>query len=96
MVKRPEDGCLEIRNCPSLCSIQIGDWSFDDYKECAFEELPSLQSIQLGEYCFTLVRECSLHGVFSSLFSSLDLPELEIISLNRYVFANAYSIAFES
>ena len=91
-----EDGCLEIRNCPSLCSIQIGDWSFDDYKECAFEELPSLQSLQLGEYCFTLVRECSLHGVFSSLFSSLDLPELEIISLSRYVFANAYSIAFES
>lgn len=91
-----EDGCLEIRNCPSLCSIQIGDWSFDDYKECAFEELSSLQSLQLGEYCFTLVRECSLHGVFSSLFSSLDLPELEIISLNRYVFANAYSIAFES
>ena len=91
-----EDGCLEIRNCPSLRSIQIGDWSFDDYKECIFEELPSLQSIQLGEYCFTLVRECSLHGAFFSLFSSLDLPELETISLNRYVFANAYSISFDS
>ena len=89
---------FELCNLNSLESltIQIGDWSFDDYKECAFEELPSLQSLQLGEYCFTLVRECSLHGVFSSLFSSLDLPELDIISLSRYVFANAYSIAFES
>ena len=91
-----EDGCLKIAQCPLLRSIQIGDWSFDDYVECVIQELPLLRSIQMGEYCFTLVNEFSLHGVLSSLLLPLDLPELEIIRLDRYVFANTYSISFAS
>ena len=50
----------------------------------------------MGEYCFTLVKEFSLQGVLSSLLLPLDLPELEIIRLDRYVFANTYSISFAS
>ena len=57
------DGECQLRNCPKLKSIQIGDRSFGDY--CSFElnNLPSLQSIDIGEYCFYFTPVFSLTGL---------------------------------
>ena len=55
------DGSCQIVNCPKLKSIQIGDYSFDDYHSFELNNLPSLQSIHI-ESCFEYAPSFSLTG----------------------------------
>ena len=56
------DGSYRIVNCPKLKSIQIGDYSFVDYRTFEMNDLPSLQSIDYGTYCFSRAYRFSLIG----------------------------------
>ena len=61
------DGSYRIVNCPKLKSIQIGDWSFEDYHSFELNNLPSLQSIDIGKYCFYYAPSFSLTGLIDGL-----------------------------
>ena len=61
------DGSCRITNCPKLVSIQIGNWSFSDYKSLEISHLPSLKSIEMGERCFLNGRSFSLTGLLDGL-----------------------------
>ena len=56
------DGSCQIVNCPKLKSIQIGQYSFNDYHSFELNNLPSLQSIDMGGYCFYYAPSFSLTG----------------------------------
>ena len=56
------DGSYRIVNCPKLKSIQIGQYSFNDYHSFELNNLPSLQSIDMGGYCFYYAPSFSLTG----------------------------------
>ena len=56
------DGVCRIVNCFKLKSIQIGDYSFNDYHSFELNNLPSLQSIDMGGYCFYYAPSFSLTG----------------------------------
>ena len=57
------DGSCQIVNCPKLKSIQIGQYSFNDYHSFELNNLPSLQSIDMGDYCFYYAPSFSLTGL---------------------------------
>ena len=57
------DGDYRIVNCSKLKSIQIGDWSFEDYNSFELNNLPSLQSIDIGYCCFYNAPSFSLTGL---------------------------------
>ena len=57
------DGDYRIVNCSKLKSIQIGDWSFEDYNSFELNNLPSLQSIDIGDCCFYYAPSFSLTGL---------------------------------
>ena len=61
------DGDYRIVNCSKLKSIQIGDWSFEDYNSFELNNLPSLQSIDIGVSCFKHVTPFSLAGLIDGL-----------------------------
>ena len=61
------DGSYRIVNCPKLKSIQIGDWSFEDYHSFELSNLPSLQSIDMGNSCFWFAPSFSLTGLIDGL-----------------------------
>ena len=46
------DGVCRITNCPNLTQLEIGNWSFEDFKSFELSNLNSLQSIQFGWECF--------------------------------------------
>ena len=62
-----QTGDCRIVNCPKLVSIQIGNWSFSDYKSLEISHLPSLKSIEMGERCFLNGRSFSLTGLLDGL-----------------------------
>ena len=47
-----DDGICRITNCPNLRQLEIGDYSFQDFKSFELSNLNSLQSINFGEWCF--------------------------------------------
>ena len=57
------DGSCRIVNCPKLKSIQIGDWSFEDYHSFELNNLPSLQTIKICMGCFFFAPLFSLTGI---------------------------------
>ena len=57
------DGTCRIVNCPKLKSIQIGDWSFEDYHSFELNNLPSLQTIKICIGCFFFAPLFSLSGI---------------------------------
>ena len=61
------DGSYRIVNCPKLKSIQIGDYSFEDYHSFELNNLHSLQSIDMGENCFKYASSFSLTGLIDGL-----------------------------
>jgi len=61
------DGSCRIVNCPKLKSIQIRQFSFDDYHSFELNNLPSLQSIDIGRECFQHVTSFSLTGLIDVL-----------------------------
>ena len=61
------DGSYRIVNCSKLKSIQIGDWSFEDYNSFELNNLPSLQSIDIGYCCFEYAPSFSLTGLIDGL-----------------------------
>ena len=62
------DGDYRIVNCPKLKSIQIGQYSFNDYHSFELNNLPSLQSIDMGAwYCFEYAPSFSLTGLIDGL-----------------------------
>ena len=65
--KERSDGSYRIVNCPKLKSIQIGDWSFEDYHSFELNNLPSLQSIDIGSSCFEYAPSFSLTGLIDGL-----------------------------
>ena len=56
------DGSFEITNCPKLRSIQIGEYSFEDYLSFEMSNLPLLESIQIKRTCFCWTPFLSLTG----------------------------------
>lgn len=56
-----------IVNCPKLVSIEIGEWSFSDYKSLEISHLPSLKSIEMGCGCFHRGLSFSLIGLLDGL-----------------------------
>ena len=46
------DGICRITNCPNIHQLEIGDFSFKDFKSFELSNLNSIQSIKFGEYCF--------------------------------------------
>ena len=61
-IDRQTDNVYRIVNCPKLNTIQIGDYSFVDYRTFEMNDLPSLQSIDYGTYCFSRAYRFSLIG----------------------------------
>ena len=57
------DGVCRIVNCPKLKSIQIGDYSFDDYNILELKSLPSLHSIDVKSGSSYRIRSFSLTGL---------------------------------
>ena len=57
-----DDGVCQITNCPNLRQLEIGDWSFADFKSFEISHLNSLQSINFGDYCFWYAEDFSLKG----------------------------------
>ena len=47
-----DDGLCRITNCPNLRQLEIGDWSFEDFKSFELSNVNSLQSIKFGYECF--------------------------------------------
>ena len=50
--KRRDDGICRITNCPNLRQLEIGDYSFRDFKSFELSNINSLQSINFGDFCF--------------------------------------------
>ena len=55
------NGVCRITNCPNLCQLEIGGYSFWDFKSFELSNLNSLQSIKFGHYCF-YYADFSLNG----------------------------------
>ena len=55
------DGICRITNCPNLRQLEIGYWSFIDFKSFELSNLNSIQSIKFGYDCF-FYADCSLNG----------------------------------
>ena len=47
-----DDGVCRITNCPNLRQLEIGDYSFEDFKSFEISNLNSIQSIKFGDSCF--------------------------------------------
>ena len=60
--KEHDYGICRITNCPNLTQLEIGDWSFEDFKSFELSNLNSLQSIMFGGYCFRYAEGFSLKG----------------------------------
>ena len=56
-----DDGVCRITNCPNLRQLEIGDYSFEDFKSFKLSNLNSIQSIYFGNYCFRYA-DLSLKG----------------------------------
>ena len=56
-----DDGICRITNCPNLRQLEIGDYSFADFKSFELSNLNSIQSIKFGESCFQFA-DFSLKG----------------------------------
>lgn len=76
---------LEIRGCEQLEDIEIGDYSFKEYKDC-FEligpacitfslDVPCLKQLIIGCSCFFILETFELSSVIECSFS-IDLPQL--------------------
>ena len=59
--KERDDGVCRITNCPNLRQLEIGDYSFVDFKKFELSNVNSLQSIKFGDYCF-IYADFSLKG----------------------------------
>ena len=57
-----DDGVCRITNCPNLTQLEIGNWSFEDFKSFELSNLNSLQSIIFDEHCFKYADDFSLKG----------------------------------
>ena len=57
-----DDGICRITNCPNLRQLEIGDYSFQDFKSFELSNLNSLQSIKFGYRCFRFAGDFSLKG----------------------------------
>ena len=56
-----DDGVCRITNCPNLHQLEIGYYSFRDFKSFELSNVNSLQSIKFGDYCF-IYADFSLKG----------------------------------
>lgn len=57
-----QDGLFRVKNCHSLSHMEIGDFSFRDYKQFELAHLDSLQSLQFGLNCFFYAEKCIIKG----------------------------------
>ena len=60
--KERDDGVCQITNCPNLCQLEIGDYSFEYFKSFKLSNLNSIQFIKFGDWCFEYVDNFSLKG----------------------------------
>ena len=99
-----DDGICLITNCPNLCQLEIGDYSFVDFKSFELSNLNSLQSINFGDYCFFYTdfslkgewkerKKCDLNENENDV---LDLPSLEIVTAGEGSFSYCHVAVFES
>ena len=55
---------FEVRECPVLQSVLIGDYSFSDYASTLrIEDCPMLESIQFGKFSFVNTREVYIKSI---------------------------------
>ena len=93
---------FHLLNCESLESIQIGEYSFNDYAgEFELKNLPQLQSIQIGtigSHSFNFhYSSFVIRGIELILnIELLDLPNLQSITLGGSAFGNSLSTIIES
>ena len=52
-----------LKNCPSLKSLRICDYSFQDFTVCEIESVDALESIELGEDAFYYTRGLELKSI---------------------------------
>ena len=90
------DGFFRIVNCSELKSIQIGRYSFSDYRSFELSNLPSLQKINIGWQCFYRAPSLTLSGRTSCLVSPVDFPQLMSAQFGWEVFCHCRSVVFES
>ena len=57
-----DDGVCRITNCPNLRQLEIGNYSFVDFKSFELSNLNSIQSIKFGDKCFQYAEDFSLKG----------------------------------
>ena len=60
--KERDDGICRITNCPNLRQLEMGDYSFEDFKSFEISNLNSIQSINFGDWCFQNMEDFSLKG----------------------------------
>ena len=56
------DGVCRITNCPNLHQLEIGWYSFEDFKSFEISNLNSIQSIKFGCCCLLYAKDFSLKG----------------------------------
>ena len=101
-----DDGLCRIMNCPNLRQLEIGDWSFHDYKSFELSNVNSIQSIKFGNSCFGYAdfslkgewkekkrKKCDLNANGNE---ALDLPSLEIVTFGECSFGDCHVAVFES
>ena len=59
--ERRDDGICRITNCPNLRQLEVGTYSFYDFKSFELSNVDSLQSIKFGDWCF-FYADFSLKG----------------------------------
>ena len=52
-----------LKNCPSLKSLRICDYSFQDFTVCEIESVNALESIELGEDTFYYTHGLELKSI---------------------------------
>ena len=84
------DGFFRIVNCSELKSIQIGRYSFSDYRSFELSNLPSLQFIDIDIECFKYVRSFSLVGLVDlnglNFQIFLNFDQSNLVNLHSMVF----------
>ena len=92
-----DDGVCRITNCSNLHQLEIGDYSFRDFKSFELSNVNSLRSITFGGSCFRYA-DFSLKGriiLISVINKNLDIFTLKHISF-KGSFENCHIALFES
>lgn len=92
---KKEDTWFVINSCPSLESISIGSYSFQNYSSFKLKNLPSLKSLTIGSYCFcgkTHHGTRNRGSVCAEAYYSRKKPQIacrSIVFMSSYIFTSS-------